>query len=529
MKKLFTLAAAVLASVAMFAATETITKGTDKTAWVGTSVTVSAQAMTGSDQNKKKDGDGSEVNYVKFRTNMDGYTMTFTVNENYKVTGIRVRAYSNNKVSKVKLASVSVDAVAVTPFTVVEFPGSDANTTATYEKTGLEAKSNIVLTFNNDDIITDPKAEGYDSNNKNCQIMANIVITYELDATTYTVTYKANNGTEEADVVDDNALTVQDNNTFTAPSGKLFNGWNTEANGSGDPYAVNASVTSDLTLYAQWEDAYTVTFNLQGHGDAIDPQTIIKNGKVTKPANPSAAGFSFEGWYKEAACENEWDFENDVITAATELFAKWVVTTECAKMEPSREASGLLVVGEIVVESSESYGGRIVVAGTKIDSKTGDTYISYTASGLQVGGGSADSLRVELDHYLKEGSTISLQLAVSSTGDRGFTLRAEDNSVVSTTALVGNWSDKTEVKVLSYTVQESDTKLIGSNIFILQRSNTALLQAVKIYNCGADVPNPPTAVDNTVDNAKAIKTIENGQLVIIKNGVKYNVLGAELR
>lgn len=39
----------------------------------------------------------------------------------------------------------------------------------------------------------------------------------------------------------------------------------------------------------------------------------------------------------------------------------------------------------------------------------------------------------------------------------------------------------------------------------------------------------PTAVDNTVDNAKAIKTIENGQLVIIKNGVKYNVLGAELR
>ena len=34
-----------------------------------------------------------------------------------------------------------------------------------------------------------------------------------------------------------------------------------------------------------------------------------------------------------------------------------------------------------------------------------------------------------------------------------------------------------------------------------------------------------TALDNTVVNAKAIKTFENGQLIIIKNGVKYNALG----
>ena len=35
-------------------------------------------------------------------------------------------------------------------------------------------------------------------------------------------------------------------------------------------------------------------------------------------------------------------------------------------------------------------------------------------------------------------------------------------------------------------------------------------------------------VDNVFDNAKAVKTFENGQLVIIKNGVKYNALGAQL-
>lgn len=42
------------------------------------------------------------------------------------------------------------------------------------------------------------------------------------------------------------------------------------------------------------------------------------------------------------------------------------------------------------------------------------------------------------------------------------------------------------------------------------------------------VGNFSTAIDNIVIDGKAVKTIENGQLVIIKNGVKYNALGAQL-
>ena len=38
-----------------------------------------------------------------------------------------------------------------------------------------------------------------------------------------------------------------------------------------------------------------------------------------------------------------------------------------------------------------------------------------------------------------------------------------------------------------------------------------------------------TALDNTADEAKTIKRIENGQLVIYKNGVRYNALGAEIK
>ena len=38
----------------------------------------------------------------------------------------------------------------------------------------------------------------------------------------------------------------------------------------------------------------------------------------------------------------------------------------------------------------------------------------------------------------------------------------------------------------------------------------------------------PTAIDNTAVESKSVKFVENGQLVIIKNGVKYNALGAQL-
>jgi hypothetical protein len=67
----------------------------------------------------------------------------------------------------------------------------------------------------------------------------------------YNVTYKANGGTG-SDIVDDEATTVAAN-TFTKTN-CTFVEWNTAADGSGTSYAVGATVTSDLTLYAQWSE-----------------------------------------------------------------------------------------------------------------------------------------------------------------------------------------------------------------------------------------------------------------------------------
>ena len=98
----------------------------------------------------------------------------------------------------------------------------------------------------------------------------------EAEVETYTVTYKANNGTEEADVTDDAASTVAGcSGTWTVPSGKIFSGWNTAADGSGTAYAVGASVTSDLTLYAQWGNSATLfsMTSITSTGGSLESQT----------------------------------------------------------------------------------------------------------------------------------------------------------------------------------------------------------------------------------------------------------------
>lgn len=95
--------------------------------------------------------------------------------------------------------------------------------------------------------------------------------------------------------------------------------------------SIPASVTGNATVTANFtrsDRLYEVTFNMQGHGTAPAKQDIKYNGKVTEPADPAApAGYTFEGWYKEPACENAWNFSTDVVTANTTIYAKWHAST----------------------------------------------------------------------------------------------------------------------------------------------------------------------------------------------------------
>ncbi len=106
----------------------------------------------------------------------------------------------------------------------------------------------------------------------------------------------------------------------TAQYTYTFAGWDPT------PVAVTGPATYKATFNAT-VNQYEVSFNLQYHGLAILPQTKDYGAKIDQPANPSATGWTFGGWYKEAECTHAWNFNSDVVQGATTLYAKWTINT----------------------------------------------------------------------------------------------------------------------------------------------------------------------------------------------------------
>lgn len=220
---------------------------------------------------------------------------------------------------------------------------------------------------------------------------ANMLRFYEVRfVPTYTVTYRAGEGTGD-DVEDADATNVADvPSTFTAPTGKVFNGWKDE---SDNDVEVGKIVTGNMTLTAQWIAVYAVTFNLNGHGDAPAAQDIKHGEKVTKPADPSESGWIFGGWYKENTCTNVWDFDNDVVTEDTELFAKWT-EDPCPDSEKKSIVKVVLTSateGTVTGYNNDEYAGDAVIGGL---SSTQTAEVDASHDGTETGyklnnGGSA--------------------------------------------------------------------------------------------------------------------------------------------
>ena len=125
-----------------------------------------------------------------------------------------------------------------------------------------------------------------------------------------------------------------------------FKGWNKEI----------TAVISDATYVATYTTNYaqaTVTFNMNGVGEALTPVAVDYGGYITKPATPTAAGHTFVAWYKESTCENVWNFATDKVTSNVTLYAKWNVLSYVVSFDPDEE-----IIGSIPSQTIP-YGGKI--------------------------------------------------------------------------------------------------------------------------------------------------------------------------
>lgn len=79
-----------------------------------------------------------------------------------------------------------------------------------------------------------------------------------------------------------------------------------------------------LTVASEYVSC-TVTFDVRGRGTAPAAQIGVKVGDTAKkPDEPTAAGYRFDGWYRDEACTKAWNFDADIVQADMTLYAKWL-------------------------------------------------------------------------------------------------------------------------------------------------------------------------------------------------------------
>ena len=158
------------------------------------------------------------------------------------------------------------------------------------------------------------------------------------EANHYTARCDLNKGSGSSEPVapGESVLDVEYGSTYkmlpeTSREGYTFDGWYTEATG-GTKVENDTKVTraENHTIYAHWTAiSYAVTYNANGGSFADDSSgsksfTVSYDDKYSLPKDPVKSGYTFTGWYTEAADGEQITADTKMTTAEDHtLYAHW--------------------------------------------------------------------------------------------------------------------------------------------------------------------------------------------------------------
>ena len=147
------------------------------------------------------------------------------------------------------------------------------------------------------------------------------------DAITYNITYTLDGGTNAANnpadyTVETATITLAE----ASKDGYTFEGWYSEATFTNQVTEIATGSTGLKEFFAKFSDAitYDITYTLDGGtNDANNPADYTVESATITLADASKDGYTFEGWYSEAAFTNQ---VTEIATGSTglkEFFAKF--------------------------------------------------------------------------------------------------------------------------------------------------------------------------------------------------------------
>ena len=147
----------------------------------------------------------------------------------------------------------------------------------------------------------------------------------------------------------------------------------------------------------------TVTFDSNGGSYVASIGDLSYNASITAPTAPTKTGYTFVGWYKDEALDQEWDFNSEKVTTDTTLYAMWTANSYTITYDLAGGAlpNGDANPGSYTVESED-----ITLANP---TKTGHAFAGWTGTGL-------------------DGASETVTIAQGSIGDRAYTATWTANS-----------------------------------------------------------------------------------------------------
>ena len=187
----------------------------------------------------------------------------------------------------------------------INFGANPSLNTLSYESNSVKIVSNTsVMRFNNDasqNRFRYFQSSTY-SNQQPVQLYKRMMATQ-----THTIHFNPNGGTGSMNdqTVNEFEATALQANTFTR-GGFVFEGWNTQADGTGDYYADGATVTllDDLTLYAQWNQLFNITVVQANHGSiSASAEQAFEENDIVLTAVPEPC-YALDHWLVTDALGN---------------------------------------------------------------------------------------------------------------------------------------------------------------------------------------------------------------------------------
>lgn len=345
---------------------------------------------------------------------------------------------------------------------------------------------------------------------------------------TYTLSYDENGGSGEMDeqtVNEGTAVSVVANG-FTAPEGYSFKEWNSNPNGAGTKYNVGQSVTmnDDLTLYAVWQaNTYTVTLNAAGGTGGSASVTATFDEAMPNITIPSRANYNFLGYFSEQNGQGKQYYDANGSSTNS-----WTTASDATLYAAWEEQSGELPV---VTGALHFWFFNAADATTNGVTNDDNVFSNMVASNSSKEG----SITIDGTSY-----SVTRRTGDPSDGKFGsFTIPADKKAIFYALAISSGGADR-EIDLISSTdtyelsvpggsgaYQRLESELLPAGTYSIERAATSGNVRIAVIVLKF-IEDSTTGFEMIENQSAALKVLRHGQVVIVREGKTYSILGARV-